>query len=155
MKILLSLLGDKCPDLPGMQGFLMTLAKKYPQVIHLEGEALSVTELIEHHIAYEGKAIWFRQRPIVMSKLRPLLKTIDKLLRMGSIGPSDAEYNFPIVPVWKSSTDEDGDRELRLTVDYSAINKLTKRDRISVPGWDEFTGNLHNSTVFSKIYLYV
>ena len=56
------------------------------------------------------------------------------------------------MPVWKAAK-ENGEREIRLCVDLSPLNKLCPRDRVSVPSWDDHVSRLHGSTVFSKIDL--
>ena len=74
VKQILALLGDRCPDRPQMVGFIEELCKQYPEVIHLEPEALRVTDLVAHHINYEGEPIWIGQYPIPHAKMEGLLK---------------------------------------------------------------------------------
>ena len=148
----ISLLGGKCPDAPAQQKFVEALLSEYPQTVHLEGEPLSVTDAVKHHILYEGPAIWRRQRPICRDKLEGLHKTVQQLVKEGSIRASDSPFNFQTVPVWKAAK-ENEEREIRLCVDLSPLNKLTPRDRVSVPSWDDHVSRLYGSKVFSKIDL--
>ena len=151
---ILTLLGGKYPDALHQKAYLESLMTRFPQTIHLEGECLSVTDTIMHHIAYDGAPIWRRQRPIQREKLLGLQRTVDELIELGSIGTTDSDYNSQVVPVWKHpSDDKDTPREIRLCVDLSPLNHLTPRDRVSVPTWDEHTARLHGSKVFSKIDL--
>ena len=151
---ILTLLGDKYPDAPHQKEYLEKLVTRFPQTIHLEGECLSVTDTIMHHIAYDGPPIWRRQRPIQRDKLLGLQRTVDELIQLGSIGTTDSDYNSQVVPVWKHASDDPHKpREIRLCVDLSPLNQLTPRDRVSVPTWDEHTSRLHGSKVFSKIDL--
>ena len=91
----------------------------------------------------------------------------------GSIGTTDSEFNFHPVPVWKNpkdphanepndknNTDEpdrpkthSSNRQIRLTVDYSPLNKVTPRDRVTVPTWEEYVIRLYGSVVFTSIDL--
>ena len=151
---LIGMLKGKAPDFPAQEKFLHTLVTDYPQAFHLDGERLSVTDVMMHHIAYEGPPIWHRQRPITQAKLPGLLKSIDKLMLHESIGASDSPYNFQTVPVYKHGTDtETGERPIRLTVDLSPLNRLTSRDRVTIPSWDEIAAKLAGAKVFSKIDL--
>ena len=99
------------------------LLKEYPQTVHLEGEPLSVTDTVKHHILYDGPPIWRRQRPIPRDRLEGLHKTVQNLVREGSVRASDSPYNFITVPVWKAAK-ENEEREIRLCVDLSPLNKL-------------------------------
>ena len=152
MKIF-NILKGKSPDFPEKEEFLQTLVTEFPQAFHLDGERLSVTDAMMHHINYEGPPIWHRQRPIPQAKLPGLLKSIDKLILHGSIGASDSPYNFQTVPVYKHGTDDEGERAIRLTVDLSPLNRLTSRDRVTIPTWDEISAKLGNAKIFSKIDL--
>ena len=150
---LFEMLKGKAPDFPEKEKFLQQLVTEYPQTFHLDGERLSVTDAIQHHINYEGPPLWHRQRPIPQAKLPGLLKGIDKLVLHGSIGASDSPYNFQTVPVYKHGTDQDGQRPIRLTVDLSPLNRLTSRDRVTIPTWDEIAAKLGGSKIFSKVDL--
>ena len=76
VKQILYLLGDRCPDRPHLVNFIKDLCTKYPEVIHLESETLRVTDLVAHHINYEGEPIWISQYPIPNAKMTGLLKSI-------------------------------------------------------------------------------
>ena len=144
----------KSPDYPEQEKFLKGLVAEFPQAFHLDGERLSVTDAMEHHISYEGPPLWHRQRPITQAKVPGLLKTVDKLILHGSIGASDSPYNFQTVPVYKHGTEAGtGDRPIRLTVDLSPLNRLTSRDRVTIPSWDEISAKLGGAKIFSKVDL--
>ena len=111
-----------------------------------------MTDLIEHQISPLGSPVWVAQRPIVYSRLSGLLDTIDDMLKQQTLLPSDSEWNFPIVPVLKREDpslfqdkghDKGHDKgqghglSIRLTVDYSRLNAMTPRDRVSVGSWDD------------------
>ena len=150
---LIKMLDGKVPDCPDQTRFVESIIKDYPQAFHLDGEMLSVTDKMMHHINYEGPPLWYRQRPIPQAKTPGLLKTIDKLCLHGSIGASDSDFNFQTVPVYKNSSHPDEPRPIRLTVDLSPLNRLTARDRVSIPTWDEIMSKLKGSMIFSKIDL--
>ena len=150
------LLRDKVPDAPGQLAFMNSIAADFARTFHLENEKLSVTDILQHHISYDSDIpLWVRQRPIPHNKLPGTLKALDKLTLHGSVGPSDSPYNFQTVPVYKASNDPDNpdERSVRVTVDLSPLNRLTNRDRVSIPTWDEIMSKLHGAKVFSKIDL--
>ena len=67
----------KSPDYPKQEKFLKGLVAEFPQAFHLDGERLSVTDVMEHHISYDGPPLWHRQRPVPQAKAPGLLKTVD------------------------------------------------------------------------------
>ena len=57
VRLIMAMLGDKCPDRPSLVGFIQELFAKFPDVIHLKDEQLRVTDLIQHNIDYTGNPI--------------------------------------------------------------------------------------------------
>ena len=152
--LIMALLGDRCPDRPHLVSFIEDLFAKYPDVVHLKGEKLRVTDVIQHHINYTGKPIWVKQHPIPSVKLQGLLNSIDKLITHASLTGTDSPFNFPAVPVFKKDIDpQTGMQDIRLTVDYSKLNAQCPRDRVNLGTWDEFVTALHGSSIFSKFDL--
>ena len=151
LRLIMSLLGDRCPDRPHLVGFIQELFAKFPEIIHLKDEKLRVTDLIQHHINYDGNPIWVRQHPIPQVKMAGLLESIDKLLTHASLVGTDSPYNFPAVPVYKKELNEStGQQTVRLTVDYTKLNEVCPKDRVSLGTWDEFITALDGSCIFSK-----
>lgn len=74
-------------------------------------------------------------------------KTIDDLLAQGIIKPSDSPYASPIVLVRKKNG------ELRMCVDYRALNKITIRDHFPLPLIEDCIEYLGGKTYFSTIDL--
>ena len=151
VRLIMAILGDRCPDRPQLVSFIQELFSKYPEIIHLKGEPLRITDLIQHSINYDGNPIWIRQHPIPQVKMQGLLSSIDKLITHASLTGTDSPFNFPCVPVYKKDVDpKTGLQDIRLTVDYSRLNDLCPRDRVNLGTWDEFVTALHGSSVFSK-----
>lgn len=74
-------------------------------------------------------------------------KTIDELLRTGKIRPSDSPYASPIVLVRKKNG------ELRMCIDYRALNKITVKDRFPLPVIEDCLDYLSNKRYFTTLDL--
>jgi hypothetical protein len=75
-------------------------------------------------------------------------KRIAELLALGYIRPSSSPYGAPVLFVKKPRS-----TELRMVVDYRALNKLTKRNGFPLPRVDVLFDHLAGSKVFSLIDL--
>ena len=64
-------------------------------------------------------------------ELDTLRKELDKLLKNGSIEPSVSPYGAPVIFVKKKSG------ELRMCIDYRALNKITIKNRFPIPLIDD------------------
>ena len=80
-------------------------------------------------------------------ELDTLRKELDKLLKNGSIEPSVSPYGAPVIFVKKKSG------ELRMCIDYRALNKITIKNRFPIPLIDDLIDRLHGAKVFTKIDL--
>jgi len=87
----------------------------------------------------------FRYSP---PELELMEKRIAELLALGYIRPSSSPYGAPVLFVKKPRS-----TELRMVVDYRALNKLTKRNGFPLPRVDVLFDHLAGSKVFSLIDL--
>lgn len=71
--------------------------------------------------------VYSHPRRLSFKEKQEVQKTINDLLEQGIIRPSESPYASPIVLVRKKSGD------LRMCVDYRALNKLTVRDHFPLP----------------------
>ena len=76
-----------------------------------------------------------------------LKRQLISLLEKGLIRPSVSPYGSPVIFVRKPNG------ELRLCIDYRAINKLTVRNRYPLPRVDEILDKLQGSSCFSSLDL--
>jgi len=80
-------------------------------------------------------------------ELQELKKQLDELLKSGKISPSTSPYGAPVLFVKKK------DGQLRMCIDYRALNAQTIRNRYALPRIDELLDRLHGAKVFSKLDL--
>ena len=76
-----------------------------------------------------------------------LKKQLTELLEKGLIRPSVSPFGSPVIFVRKKNG------ELRLCIDYRAVNKLTVRNRYPLPRIDELLDQLGGATCFSSLDL--
>lgn len=87
----------------------------------------------------------FRYSPLEMEELE---RRIKELLDLGYIQPSTSPYGAPVLFVKKPRS-----TELRLVIDYRALNKMTLRNRFPIPRIDTLLDSLAGSKIYSSIDL--
>jgi hypothetical protein len=87
----------------------------------------------------------FRYSPAEMEEME---KQIQQLLELGYIQPSLSPFGAPVLFVKKPRS-----TELRMCIDYRAINRLTRRIAFPLPRIDEMLDHLTGAKVFSLIDL--
>ena len=85
-----------------------------------------------------------RMAPVELQELRVQLQD---LLDKGFIRPSTSPWGTPILFAKKK------DKTLRLCIDYRQLNKVTIKNRYSLPRIDDLFDQLRGARVYSKIYL--
>jgi hypothetical protein len=119
--------------------------RKYAHVIHdEETKDFKATDVIEHEILV-GDARPIR-RPAYRTPyaLRDEMKAqVNKMLEKGVITESSSPWSFPAILVPKKSPD--GKPKYSFSVDFRALNALTKFDSYSIPIFEDTTSTLHGS----------
>ena len=82
-----------------------------------------------------------------LAEMDELRRQLDDLLSRGFIRPSSSPYGSPVLFVKKKEGD------LRLCVDYQALNKQTVKNTYPLPRIDELLDRLDKAVVFSKLDL--
>lgn len=85
--------------------------------------------------------------PLSPAELDELKKQLTTLTEHGFIRPSKSPYGAPVLFVKKKSG------ELRMCVDYRALNKITVKNSYPLPRISELLDRLHGAVCFSKIDL--
>ena len=74
-------------------------------------------------------------------------KQVKSLMAKGWVEPSTSPYGAPVLFVVKKGG------ELRMGIDFRALNKLTIKNRYPLPRIDDLMDKLHGATVFSALDL--
>ena len=101
------------------------------------------------HVINTGDAKPVSRPPFKMSpaELDELQKQIKELLSLGLIRPSASPWGAPVLFVRKKTG------EMRMCVDYRAVNKLTTRNNHPLPRIDECLDRLKGASHFSSLDL--
>ena len=86
----------------------------------------------------------YRMAPV---ELKELKEQLQDLLDWGFIRPSVSPWGAPVLSVKKK------DGTLRLCIDYRELNKVTIKNKYSLPRIDDLFDQLQGASVFSKIDL--
>ena len=131
---------------PRVQSLLIEYQDVFPEELPAE---LPPRRNIDHRIRLtpDSSPPWcpiYRMSPVELEAMR---KELDKLLANGSIEPSVSPYGAPVLFIKK----KDGD--LRMCIDYRALNNITIKNRFPIPLIDDLTDLLHGAQIFTKIDL--
>lgn len=99
------------------------------------------------HLIENAKPVVLLVRHMAPRKRKESSKQIRELLEKGFIRRSISEWRAPAVFAAKA------DGSLRLCMDYRKLNKLTKKNRYSLPRIDDLFYQLVGSSVFSQLDL--
>ena len=96
------------------------------------------------------------QRPYRLSpaEVAEARKQIQEYLDKGLVEPAASPYGAPILFVQKKTKNPDGTPELRMCVDYRALNKITIKDKFPLPRIEDLLDRIRGSTVFSTMDLH-
>ena len=83
---------------------------------------------------------------------RDMINThINHLLNLGVIEPSRSNWSFSVLLVPKKSTNEYGDRETRMCVDYRPLNKITQQEIFPMPDIQTILSSQAGKSIFSLV----
>ena len=113
-------------------------------------EAISLSPLrdhLDHHISLEkdAKSIFDLIYNLSENELKVLKKYLEDKLFKGLIHPSISSFDSPVLFVKKS------DGNLRLCVDYRALNRMTIKNRYSIPLITEIMDRIRNAKEFTRV----
>lgn len=131
---------------PTAKGLISKYSVVFPDELPTE---LPPTRDVDHHIEIvPGSSPPTKPTyQLSLSEMAELEKQLDDLIRHGFIRHSQSPYGAPVLFVKKKGG------ELRMCVDYRALNKQTVKNTYPLPRIDELMDQLNGAKVFSKIDL--
>nr|GEZ61463.1 putative reverse transcriptase domain-containing protein [Tanacetum cinerariifolium] len=125
------------------------IVRDFPEVFPKDLPGLPLTRQVVFQIdLIPGAApiAWAPYR-LAPSKMKELSEQLKELFGKGFIRPSSSLWGAPGLFVKKR------DGSFRMCIDYRELNKLTVKNRYSLPRIDDLFDQLHGSSVYSKIDL--
>ena len=136
-------------DFPQAQTELITLLKKYRNIVALSGEKLGGTNVGEHKILLEpnAKAFFIPNYRLPISRREIIEEMVKDMKADGIVRDSKSPYNSPLLLVPKK------DNTWRLVIDYRRLNQQTIPDRFPMPVINDVLAQLGGAKVFSSLDL--
>lgn len=133
---------------------LMQICEEFNDVFHLEGESLSTTELLTHHIPIYTDTAPINVRPYRLAETHKseINRQIQNLLSQEIIIPSKSAWNAPLLIINKKD-DAFGNKQWRLVIDYRKLNEVTIGDAFPIPNITEILDSLGASKYFTSLDL--
>lgn len=120
---------------------------EFPTLLKPNFHAKTMPHGVELAIETTGEPVFCRPRRLDEVKFKAMKQEFQQMLDLGIIEPSNGPWASPLHVVPK------GDGSWRPCGDYRKLNTLTVPDKYCIPNLQDFTRNLHNKTIFSKIDL--
>ena len=96
---------------------------------------------------YKGQTPYRRSRKMAPAELEACRKQLQELLDKGYIEPSASPFGSPVLMVPKPGKPN----ELRMVIDYRALNELTVNDKFPLPDVQAMMDQLQGKKVFSTL----
>lgn len=138
-------------DAPSQDDFYLSLLQSFPEVLRdaLPPGLPPSRPGHDHKIPLipGSQPPWRAPYRLATTELDELRRQLDDYLGKGWIRPSQSPFAAPVLFVKKASG------ELRLCVDYRALNAVTQRDRYPLPRVEDCLDRLAGAKVFTKMDL--
>lgn len=123
------------------------ILKQYSDVLRPMKLENTAKHNVVHHIETTGPPLSARARPLPPAKLKAAKEEFQRLIDMGVCKPSKSPWATPLHSIPKT------DGTWRNCGDYRRMNAVTQPDRYPIPRIHDFTYQLHNKKIFSKLDL--
>lgn len=123
------------------------ILKQYPELFRPVSHISAAKHNVTHHIETTGLPLYAKARPLTPEKYQAVKKEFEKMMEMGICQPSKSSWASPIHVVTKK------DGSYRICGDYRRLNAMTVPDRYPIPRMQDFTYQLHNKKIFTKLDL--
>lgn len=123
------------------------ILKQYPDVLRPMSLKTPAKHNVQHFIETTGPPLFAKPRPLPPDKYKAAKAEFERMMEMGICEPSKSPWASPLHVVKKK------DGTLRVCGDYRRLNAVTQPDRYPLPRIEDFTYQLHNKKIFSKLDL--
>ncbi|GBN95167.1 Retrovirus-related Pol polyprotein from transposon opus [Araneus ventricosus] len=124
------------------------LLKEFPSITKLPNPNQPVKHTTVHHIVTKGPPVVAKPRRLVPDRLKIAKSEFRNMMHLGHLRPSKSNYASPLHMVPKEGT-----LDWRPVGDYRALNSQTLKDKYPISCIADFTAELHESKIFSRIDL--
>lgn len=132
---------------------LKLLLESYEDLFHIEGNNLTFTNKIKHHIrTRDEEPVYTKSYRYPEIHREEVRKQIDAMLDQGIIRHSYSPWNSPIWIVPKKK-DASGKQKWRVVVDYRKLNEKTIDDRYPLPNISDLLDKLGRCHYFTTLDL--
>lgn len=118
---------------------------QYPELLRPMSLKQPAKHDVIHHIETSSPPLFAQPRPLPPDKYQAAKEEFNKMLEMGICTPSKSPWASPLHVVKKK------DGGLRVCGDYRRLNAVTLPDRYPIPRIQDFTYQLRNMKIFSKL----
>lgn len=132
------------------QATIEKVCAKFPDIFHLPGDRLSVTNVFDQSIRLKDGAspVYRKQYRIPNAQREELNRQIGEMLNDNIIEESCSEWSSPLLLVPKKPT-SDGKRKWRVVIDYRQLNENIQDDKFPLPNITEILESLSGAFYFS------
>lgn len=132
---------------------LKSLVSQYADVFYLDGEPLTFTNKIKHHIRTTDEIpVYTKSYRYPFIHREEVRSQIAKMLEQGIIRPSESAWSSPIWVVPKKA-DASGKVKWRIVVDFRKLNEKTIDDKYPIPNIADVLDKLGNCNYFTTLDL--
>nr|CAH7733080.1 unnamed protein product [Callosobruchus chinensis] len=129
------------------------LIKEYSDIFHIDGNYLTFTSKIKHHIRTSDEIpVYTKSYRYPEIYRKEVQKQIQQMLEQKIIRPSQSPWSSSLWVVPKK-LDASGKRKYRLVVDYRRLNEKTIGDRYPLPNITDLLDKLGRCQYFSTLDL--
>lgn len=132
---------------------LETLCARYADVFYVEGERLTFTNKIKHHIRTTDELpVYTKSYRYPFVHRQEVRDQITKMLDQGIIRPSESAWSSPIWVVPKKA-DASGKQKWRIVVDFRKLNDKTIDDKYPIPNITDILDKLGKCQYYTTLDL--
>lgn len=126
------------------------ICAKYPDIFHVPGDRLTVTNVYEQSIRLKENAapVYRKQYRIPYVQKKEVDRQVQEMLENGIVEETVSEWSSPVLIVPKKA-DRSGEKRWRVVIDYRQLNDKIQDDKFPLPNITEILDSLSGAVYFS------